>query len=74
MSERLMILPASDFSRIRLVRVPEDISERDALRHATALIAGVQEAQPGCDWEDVEAALEDHGFISVPFELGPALD
>ncbi len=74
MSERLMVLPSSDFSRIRVVRVPDDISERDALRHATAVIASVQEEHPDCGWGEVEAALEDHGFTSVPFELGPALD
>lgn len=74
MSERLMLLPAHDFEQIRLLRIPEDFGERDAMRHVTALIAELQEDSPGLRWEEIAAALEDHGFTTVEFIAGPALD
>lgn len=74
MSDRLMLLPAKDFARIRLLRIPEDFGERDAVRRVTALIAEVQEDAGEARWEDLAAALEDHGFTVVEFTCGPALD
>jgi hypothetical protein len=43
MSDTLMILPASDASAIRLVRVPDDFESHEAFRHVTGLIASVEE-------------------------------
>jgi hypothetical protein len=74
MSAGLMILPASDATLIRLVRVPDDFEEHEAFRHVTGLIASVEEENPGYDWDDIAAVLEDHGFEAVEFTLGPALD
>ena len=73
MSETLMILPASDTTDIRLVRVPDDYESRDAYRHVTGLIADIEEQNPGCDSDDIVAVLEDHGFEAVEFILGPTL-
>lgn len=74
MSHKLMILPAADKSKIRLVRIPPDFQEQEVYRHVTGLIAQVEEENPDCTWEDLLAALEDHGFEAVDFQLGPALD
>lgn len=74
MKERLMILPASDVSGIRLLRIPADFEEQEVYRHVTGLIADVEEADPACAWDDIRAVLEDHGFDVVPFVLGPSLD
>ena len=74
MSERLMILPASDPSAIRLVRVPEDYEEHEVFRHVTGLIGQLEEENPDFDWDDIAAVLEDHGFEAVDFILGPSLD
>ncbi|MCK4950481.1 MAG: hypothetical protein KAS48_01590 [Gammaproteobacteria bacterium] len=74
MADHIMVLPATDFSKIRVVKVPDDISKRDALRHATALIASVQEDDPDSTWEDILPALEDNGYYEVDFSLGPELD
>lgn len=74
MRDTLMILPARDSSQIRLVRIPEDFEAHEAYRHVTGLIAEVEEQNPDYAWEDIQAMLEDHGFESVPFLLGPALD
>jgi hypothetical protein len=74
MSHKLMILPAADKSQIRLVRIPPDFQEQEVYRHVTGLIAQVEEDNPDCTWEDLLAALEDHGFEAVDFQLGPALD
>ena len=71
MSAPLMILPSHDFSRIRLVRVPEDIEAHEAFRHATGLIATLEEQTPKCTVEQIIEALEDHGFVPVDFVLGP---
>ncbi|MGD8619688.1 MAG: hypothetical protein PVH54_10955 [Gammaproteobacteria bacterium] len=74
MSETLMILPAVNATEIRLVRVPDDIEAHEAFRHATGLIARVEEENPDYNWDDIAALLEDHGFESVEFILGPELD
>ena len=74
MSETLMILPAVNATAIRLVRVPDDIEAHEAFRHATGLIARVEEDNPDYDWEDIETMLDDHGFETVEFILGPELD
>jgi hypothetical protein len=70
----LMILPAADRARIRLVRIPPDYPVKEAYRHVTGLIAEIEEQQPGCGWEEILAVLEDHGFEPVEFQLGPSLD
>lgn len=74
MSHDLMILPAADKSKIRLVRIPPDYQTHEVYRHVTGLIAQVEEQDPGCSWEDVLTILEDHGFEQVDFQLGPSLD
>jgi hypothetical protein len=74
MPETLMILSAHDPDKIRLVRVPADFEPHEAYRHVTALIAAVEEDDPDYEWADIEAVLEDNGFGSVNFILGPALD
>ncbi|HYQ71273.1 MAG TPA: hypothetical protein VET88_05030 [Gammaproteobacteria bacterium] len=74
MSETFMILPAANATDIRLVRVPDDIEAHEAFRHATGLIARVEEDNPDYNWDDIEALLDDHGFETVEFVLGPELD
>ena len=74
MSVKLMVLPSGDSARIRLVTVPEDIESQEAFRHATGVISSVEETTPEYTWEDIEEALEEQGFQSVAFVLGPALD
>ena len=74
MSAKLMILPGSDAKKIRLVSIPEDIEAQEAYRHATGVISGVEETTPDYSWEDIEEALEGHGFQPVEFVLGPSLD
>lgn len=74
MKQKLMILPASDSRRIRLVVIPEDIEEHEVFRHVTGLVASVEENGPDYSWEDIAAVLEDHGFEPLEFILGPALD
>jgi hypothetical protein len=74
MSDNFMILPASESTRIRLVRIPADMERHEAFRHATGLIAQVEESNTKYDWDDIAALLEDHGFEPVDFILGPALD
>ena len=73
MSSTLMILPASTAKGIRLVRVPDDFESHEAFRHVTGLIAAHEEQDPGASGDDILAALEDHGFESVDFILGPTL-
>lgn len=70
----LMILPATDPTAIRLVRVPDDFETHEAYRHVTGLIAAVEEGNPGYDWDDVLSMLEEHGFEAMDFILGPSLD
>jgi hypothetical protein len=74
MSDVLMILPASQPTDIRLVRVPDEFEQHEAYRHVTGLIASIEEENPGYTWEEIAASLEDHGFEPVEFILGPAVD
>jgi len=74
MNELLMILPSHDPEKIRVVRVPEDYEDHEAYRHVTGLIARIEEADPGCDLEDILEVLADHGFTPIPFVMGPEID
>lgn len=74
MNNKLMILPARDPKAIRLVRIPADYEEHEVFRHVVGLIAEVEEQKPDYGWEDIAAVLEDHGFGTVEFVLGPELD
>ena len=73
MSDTLMILPAGKAEAIRLVRVPDDFESHEAYRHVTGLIAAAEEQDPDSELDDILAVLEDHGFETVEFILGPTL-
>ena len=73
MNDNLMILPSNDPSKIRLVQIPDDLEEHEAFRYATGLIAKAEE-NDDYDWEDILDLLEERGFESVEFVLGPWLD
>ncbi len=73
MGERLLLLPSGEFGKIRLVNVPNDVDEHEAFRNATGVIALVEESNPNHSLEDIEDALEEHGFELVNFILGPEL-
>jgi hypothetical protein len=73
MNDRLMILPAGTHTKIRLIRVPDDLEEHEAFRYVTGLIAEIEEHSE-YDWDDILELLEDRGFEPVEFMLGPALD
>jgi len=74
MNKKMMVLPAAEATKIRLVRLPEDSDEREAYRYVTGLIASVEEADPEYEWEDIAMVLEEHGFEAIDFILGPSLD
>jgi hypothetical protein len=74
MTERLMVLPSKDVGRLRLVTVPEDMSSHEAYRYVAGLIAEIDRTDEDHWVEDALDLLEDHGFESVDFLLGPPLD
>jgi hypothetical protein len=74
MPDRLMVLPSKDVGRVRLVTVPDDMSSHEAYRYATGVVAEVPRNDEEQWVEDVLDTLEDHGFESVEFILGPTLD
>ena len=73
MNNNLMILPANEPENIRLIRTPDDFEEHEAYRYVTGLIAKVEEDSE-YTWEDILDLLEERGFESVDFMLGPSLD
>jgi hypothetical protein len=73
MSDNLMILPAGEHEKIRLVQIPDDFEEHEAYRYVTGMIAKVEE-DPEYTSEDIMDLLEDRGFMPVDFVLGPELD
>ena len=68
-----MILPAKDRNDIRLIRIPEDFEEHEVYRYVTGLIAQAEENSE-CDWEEISDLLEEKGFETVEFIMGPSLD
>ncbi len=72
MSSNLMVLPSKDSSQIRLVSIPDDVARQEAFQHATGVIASVEE-KGGYSQEDIEDALEAHGFQLIDFVLGPEI-
>ncbi len=73
MSDNLMILPADKHEDIRLIRIPDDFEEHEAYRYVTGLIAKAEE-DSDYDWDDILDLLEERGFESVEFVIGPSLD
>ncbi len=73
MSDTVMILPASEPENIRLIRIPDDFDEHEVYRYVTGLIAKVEE-DPEYTWDDILELLEDRGFETVDFVLGPSID
>ena len=74
MADKLMILPGLRSEAIRLVSIPEDVESHEAFRHVTGVISSVEERISNYTWEDLEDALDEHGYRSVPFVLGPSVD
>ena len=73
MSNKLMVLYANEPENIRLLQIPEDLERHEAYRYVTGIIAKAEE-EPDYTWEDISDLLEDRGFESVEFILGPSLD
>ncbi|MDH3343523.1 MAG: hypothetical protein OEM07_07360 [Gammaproteobacteria bacterium] len=73
MNSDLMVLPATRPEDIRLIRIPDDLEEREAYRYVTGLIAKVEEDSE-YSWDDIQDLLEERGFETVNFVLGPSLD
>lgn len=73
MNCNLMILPAKDPKDIRAVRIPDDFEEQEVYRYVTGLIAKAEE-QPDYSWDDIYDELEQKGFETVDYILGPYLD
>ena len=65
-SDNLMILPSTDKTRIRLVRIPPDYRDQEVYRHVTGLIARVEEQSPDFDWEEILAVLIENALTYAP--------
>lgn len=73
MNNNLMVLPAKEPRNIRLIQIPDDFEEHEAYRYVTGLIAKAEE-NPDYDWEEILDLLEERGFETIEFVLGPSLD
>lgn len=73
MNDKLMILPADRPENIRMIRIPLDFDEHEVYRHVTGLIAKAEE-DPEYSWDEILDLLEERGFESVDFILGPSID
>jgi hypothetical protein len=73
MNDNLMILPADEHEDIRLIKIPDDFEEHEAYRYVTGIIAKAEE-ESDYTWEDILDLLEERGFESVEFVIGPSLD
>lgn len=73
MNDNLMILPSKNPANIRLIQIPVDFEQHEAFRYVTGLIAKAEENED-YTWDDIVDLLEERGFESVEFVLGPSLD
>lgn len=73
-ADQFMLLPAKTLADMRLVKVPADYESHEAFRRVTGLIAEVEADGADYDWEDIQSMLEDQGFETVEFMIGPSLD
>ena len=73
MNDNLMILPANEPTKMRLIQIPDDFEHHEAYRYVTGLIAKAEE-NSDYTWDDILDLLEERGFESVDFVLGPSLD
>jgi len=71
---QFMLLPAANPADTRLIRIPDDFESHEAYRAITGLIAEVEDQDADYDWEDIEVMLEERGFETVEFLIGPSLD
>jgi len=71
MDTRLMLLPAATIEQTRLLEIPKDYEEHEAFRHVVGIVAAVEEQEGTV--EDIIEALEEQGFITLNFLLGPDL-
>ena len=56
----------------RLIRVPDDFRAHEVSRKVTDLIAVIEEQVPN-NWDNILADLENDGFETMKFILGPTL-
>ena len=70
MNQNLMILPARESTKIRLIQIPADFEQHEAYRYVTGLIAKAEE-DPDYTWDNILDLLEERGFESVDFVLAP---
>ncbi len=73
MGPKIMVLPATEAADIRIVCIPDDVEAQEAFRHVTGVISEVEEHNPDYQWEDIEDALDEHGYQVQAFVLGPTL-
>ncbi len=73
MSAKLIMLPGKKLEQTRLVKIPDHYDGHEAFRHTTGLIAGVEEGNTDCTWDDIAEVLEEHGFEVVDYIMGPEL-
>ena len=68
-----MILHANEPENIRLIQIPDDFEKHEVYRYVTGLIAKAEEDSE-YTWDDILDLLEERGFKSVDFILGPSLN
>ena len=73
MGDKLILLPGADNKSCRILRMPEDMDDHEAFRNVTGIIAGLEERDGVVNPEDLDDALEDHGFVSVDYIVGPGI-
>lgn len=70
----VMVLPSQTADKIRVLKIPADMERQEAYRYATGVIAEAEGDAGNCSWEDIEDALDEHGFETLDYVMGPAID
>lgn len=73
MGKKLILLPGADSRSCRILRMPEDMDDQEAFRNVTGIIAGLEEQGPGVTPDELDDALEDNGFETLDYIIGPEI-
>ncbi len=73
MNEQLMLLPCKDYTKTLLLSLPTGYEGQEAFRKVVGIIAEIESHPGAIPLEELIATLEDHGFVALPYMVGPEI-
>jgi len=73
MPDTYILLPSEHPDDAHLLRIPADVSDRDAYRLVTALVAGIEDGSGPDNARELIERLAQEGFTEVRLVVGPQI-